>query len=63
VSGRPKADRVQDTFRVLDFLAKNPDASAATVARVLRLRRQVAQDIVRRARGREKRFPNPRSGT
>lgn len=57
MSGRPKADRIDTTFRVLAYLAENPGASAATVARVLRIRKQVAQTIVRRARGGESRFP------
>jgi hypothetical protein len=61
--GRPKTDRIDTTFRVLAYLAENPDASAATVARVLRIRKQIAQSIVRRARGGERRFPNSGSGT
>jgi hypothetical protein len=59
MSGRPRADRIEDTLRALDYLDEHPDASASQVARDCRLRKSVALRIVRRIRGREGRFPNP----
>lgn len=60
---RPRADRIEDTLRALDYLHENPNASASQVARECRLRKSVALRIVRRVRGSESRFPNSERGS